>query len=69
MMKELRLERIDEDRIGRIGLRLHSQKGLLCNCGKDACLCCQRQFLYDMTERLIRARKPTAATAGPRARA
>ena len=64
-MKGSRLEHIDEDRIYRIGLHLHGKKGTLCACGKDNCPCCQRQFLYDMTDRLLRLRKRTPLPTAP----
>jgi hypothetical protein len=59
------MDDIDKARVERIGNILHLQKGFLCRCGKDDCKCCQRQFLYDMVERLLK--RANVRTLPPRA--
>jgi hypothetical protein len=57
---------VDKRRVERIGAILHHEKGLLCKCGKDDCRCCQRQFLYDVIDKLLR--QPSATSSPPRTR-
>jgi hypothetical protein len=55
----------EEERVVRIGYRLHMTRRAFCRCDRETCDACTKQFLFDCLTRVVRHHnKPERGTNG-----